>query len=105
MITQGMYVSSSGSMVAYCVSSRFKAKRETKTACQKRGLPLGLLSLLEELTDVQPSKRPSIQKVVQKSASIYVRPFLNPAKTSANVHSDDSHKPRQRCQPFPTLEH
>jgi hypothetical protein len=28
--------------------------------------------LLEELTHVQPSKRPSIQKVVQKSANIYV---------------------------------
>jgi hypothetical protein len=42
-------------------------------ACQKRGLPLGLLTLLEELTNVQPFKRPSIQKVVQKSASIYVR--------------------------------
>ncbi|KAJ9091033.1 hypothetical protein QFC20_007750, partial [Naganishia adeliensis] len=49
----------------------FKATRETKTACQKRGLPLGLLTLLEELTNVQPSKRPSLQKVVQKSASIY----------------------------------
>lgn len=35
-------------------------------------MPLGLLTLLEELTNVVPSKRPSIQKVVQKSTTLYV---------------------------------
>lgn len=43
-----------------------------KKACEKRGLPVGLLTLLEELTDVVPAKRPSVQKVVQKSTSLYV---------------------------------
>lgn len=43
-----------------------------KKACAKRGLPPGLLTLLEEMTDVVPAKRPSIQKVVQKSTNLHV---------------------------------
>ncbi|KAJ9116384.1 hypothetical protein QFC22_004825 [Naganishia vaughanmartiniae] len=51
----------------------FKATAEIKTAFTKRGLPLGLLTLLEDLTNVVPSKRPSMQKVVQRSTTLYTQ--------------------------------
>lgn len=89
--TLGMYPSPCTKDASHVPCCRFKASRETKMACEKRGLPLGLLTLLEEMTNVQPSKRPSIQKVVQKSTTLYVRGPV--ACTSSNcLPLFDSHK-------------
>ncbi|KAJ9099286.1 hypothetical protein QFC21_004167 [Naganishia friedmannii] len=62
----------------------FKATTEIKTSFSKRGLPLGLLTLLEELTNVVPSKRPSMQKVVQKSTTLYTQASAQSATSNGH---------------------
>ncbi|KAJ9100943.1 hypothetical protein QFC19_005339 [Naganishia cerealis] len=71
---------------------------DIKTAFKKRGLPLGLLTLLEELTNVVPSKRPSIQKVVQKSTALYTQ-----ASSAQSASANDEGALVPRTQFLPSL--